>query len=157
MRDPRVLPARPAPRAASRAAPRAASRAALAPGGANARPGEANPNAKVTEATVRAWRAEAARVVRARLRETGGRNAKTGAPLSSLLRQTGLFARLARAHERPVSVAAVCMAVYGDTWADVPGALPRSVARTAALGGRASGRPPAGPAVRNRRGHGART
>lgn len=118
---PRARP--PAPR---RAPPvHTAHRAALSPGNANARTGEANGNAKVTAATVRAWRREAATVARARLRETRGWNAKTGAPLASLLRGTGVFARLARANTPPVSVAAVCMAVYGDTWADLPGALPR--------------------------------
>lgn len=89
------------------------------------RAGEAHPRAKVTEAAVRAWRREAARTMRQRLKATGGLNARTGAPLASLLRGTGLFARLAREHRPPVTVAAVCMAVYGDTWADVPGALPR--------------------------------
>lgn len=100
----------------------------LPPAGANARPGEVNGNAKVTAAAVCAWRREAARVVRERLRVTKGLNAKTGAPLASVtgaplasvLRGTGLFARLARAHTPPVSVAAVCMAVYGDTCADLP-------------------------------------
>lgn len=109
------------------------------------RAGEAHPHAKLTEAAVRAWRREAARVVRQRLNTTGGVNARTGAPLTSLLRRTGLFARLAREHDPPVSVAAVCMAVYGATWAEVPGALPHYVppdgpSTTPTAGGRTDAR-----------------
>lgn len=145
---PTKTPHRPASR--TRAAGTASSRPVLPAGGANARAGEAHPAAKVTAATVRAWRAEAARVARARLRATAGVNARTGEPLSSLFRRTGLFARLAREHAPQVSVAAVCMAVYGDTWADLPGALPKYVPASvpaSALGssaGRTRGRPATG-------------
>lgn len=100
---------------------------ALPPTAANSRPGQANGNARLTEDDVRAIRHDAARVARGR---AGRPYRKTGrGRLSHPLRGTGVFARWAK--RCGVSVAAVTMAAYGDTWADVPGALPkpRKVAR----------------------------
>lgn len=94
----------------------------------SSRAGTKNGNAKVTEQIVRAWRLEAAKVLRARLRATGGVNARTGEVLAHPFRGTGLFVRFARDARPPVSVAAVSMAVHGETWGHVPGALPRYVA-----------------------------
>ncbi|GJG85985.1 hypothetical protein tb265_11660 [Gemmatimonadetes bacterium T265] len=129
---PKAPTSRPAKRPAAPARPgpnsRGAQRRALGDGDRHARAGTNNGNAKVTEATVRAWRAEAARLARARLRATGGLNVRTGAALTSPFRGTGLFARLAREAKPPVSVAAVSMAVHGETWGHVPGALTRYVA-----------------------------
>ena len=119
----------------------AAPRRALADEDRHARAGTANGNAKVTERTVRAWRAEAVRVLRARLKATGGRNARTGEPLAHPFRGTGLFVKLARAAQPPVSVAAVSMAVHGETWSHVPGALPRYVAPNLPAAKSASRRP----------------
>lgn len=73
--------------------------------------GEAHGAAKLTEAHVRRIRADAARV----LAERG------------TLRHSGLITRHARA--RRVTVAAVCMAITGRTWAHVPGALPAESVR----------------------------